>query len=435
MCRKLFLTSAAQAELVGWWRLDDGSGTTAIDSSGGGNDGTFVGTPEWTAGKVNGALEFGGGDSVNVAGGADINPESLTLMTWVSFNDVSDTSTRQDYLSRDDDYGFSLHEDNADQMIHGVVTSAGDWSVVDGQTALEADRWYHTTLTYDAGTDMLILYLDGEVDGEITLSAGLEHRRGGPLTIGTFSGRDLYGKLDDVKIFDEALSQDEIKTEMQGVGFPYAYSPTPEDGALNLGTFVTMSWKAGDFAASHDVYMGENFNDVNDGTGDTFRVSQAGTFYVAGITGFAYPNGLIPGTTYYWRIDEINDANAASPWKGPVWSFTVPSLKAYEPNPADSMEFVAQDVTLNWNGGLGARLHYVYFGESFEEVDTATEGILAPFLNYTPVGLELETTYYWRVDENDNVTVHKGDVWSFTTTIEGLGEVVMERWDFPGTRT
>jgi len=173
----LFLTSTTQADLVGWWRLDDGSGTTAADSSTGGNDGTFVGTPEWTVGKVNGALEFGGGDSVNVAGGANINPESLTLMTWVSFNDVSDTSTRQDYLSRDDDYGFSLHEDNADQRIHGVVTSAGDWSVVDGQTTLEADTWYHTALTYDAGTDLLTLYLDGEVDGEMSLPAGLEHRR------------------------------------------------------------------------------------------------------------------------------------------------------------------------------------------------------------------------------------------------------------------
>ncbi len=52
----LVLTSAARAKLVGWWRLDEGSGTTAVDSSGGGNDGTFSGSPQWTTGKVGGAL-------------------------------------------------------------------------------------------------------------------------------------------------------------------------------------------------------------------------------------------------------------------------------------------------------------------------------------------------------------------------------------------
>ncbi len=190
----LVLTSTAQADLVGWWRLDDGSGTTASDSSGVGNDGTLVGSPQWVAsGKVNGALEFDGGDSVSVDGAADIQPESLTLMTWVNFNEVDSSLGRQDYLSKDDDYALSLHEGSSDQKIHGIVTSAGDWQVVHGDTVVEVGNWYHTALTYDAGTDMLTLYLDGEFDAELSVTAGLEHRRGGILTLGTFSGRDLRG--------------------------------------------------------------------------------------------------------------------------------------------------------------------------------------------------------------------------------------------------
>jgi len=428
MCRKLvflisfvfilglFLTSAAQADLVGWWRLDEGSGTIASDSSGGGNDGTFVGTPEWTDGKVGGALEFDGGDSVSVPGGADINPESITLMTWVNFNEV-DTAVmeRQDYLSRGDDYAFSLHEWNANQMIHGIVTSAGGWTVVGGQTVVEADIWYHTAMTYDAGTDKLILYLDGEVDGELTLTTGLEHRLGGSLTLGTYSGRDLLGKLDEVKIFDVALSQDEIKAEMGGAGFAYAYNPIPENGALHSDTWVTLSWKAGDFAASHDVYMGENFDDVNDGTGDTFRGNQGTLFYVAGFPGFAYPDGLVNGTTYYWRIDEVNDANAASPWKGAVWSFTVPPKTAYFPEPADNAEFVDLNVVLSWTAGFGAKLHTVYFGDDYNTVANATGGLPRGIMNYTPDSVKLAKTYYWRVDEFDGIETYKGDVWSFTT--------------------
>jgi hypothetical protein len=290
----LVLTGAVQADLVGWWRLDDGSGTTVMDSSAGGNDGTLQGTPQWVAGKVGGALAFDGGDSVNVPGATDIMPESLTLMTWVSF-------------------------DSADQEIPGIVSSAGGWSVVHGNTVVETDTWYHTALTYDSGTQMLVLYLDGEVDGELSVPSGLEHRRGGLLTLGTFSGRDLQGKLDDVKIFDHAMTEAEIKGEMTGEGFPLAYGPSPVDGQLLEATWVTMTWRAGDFAVSHDVYLGDNFEDVNAGTGDTFRGNLADTMLMAGFFGYPIPDGLVPGTTYYWRIDEVNDSEPNSPWAGPVW--------------------------------------------------------------------------------------------------------------------
>ena len=111
-------------------------------------------------------------------------------------------------------------------------------------------------------------------------------------------------------------------------GNPYARRPDPKSGAMHADTWVTLSWTGGDFAVTHDVYLGESFDDVNSGAAATFRGNQVGTYYVAGFPGFAYPNGLVPGTPYYWRIDEVNTANANSPWKGPVWSFSVPPKKA-----------------------------------------------------------------------------------------------------------
>ena len=69
MCRRVFfvmllslvLTSAAEAELVGWWKFDETAGETAFDASGNGNDGTLVGTSQWDpAGRVGGALDFDG---------------------------------------------------------------------------------------------------------------------------------------------------------------------------------------------------------------------------------------------------------------------------------------------------------------------------------------------------------------------------------------
>jgi hypothetical protein len=57
------------------------------------------------------------------------------------------------------------------------------------------------------------------------------------------------------------------------------------------------------------VYLGENFDDVDAGTPDSsgFQGNQTLTEFTIGFPGFAYPDGLIPGTTYYWRIDEVND--------------------------------------------------------------------------------------------------------------------------------
>ena len=107
-----------------------------------------------------------------------------------------------------------------------------------------------------------------------------------------------------------------------------AHDPSPANGAVYTDTWATLSWTPGDSAVTHDVYMGENFDDVNDGTGDTFQGNQGSAFLVVGFSGFPYPDGLVPGTTYYWRVDEINDADPNSPWKGMVWSFMVPPKKA-----------------------------------------------------------------------------------------------------------
>jgi len=194
-----------------------------------------------------------------------------------------------------------------------------------------------------------------------------------------------------------------------------AYSPSPKDGALYPDTWVSLSWWPGPFAVSHDVYIGDNFDDVNDGAEGTFQVNQAETFIVVGFPGFAYPDGLVPGTTYYWRIDEVNDTEPNSPWKGDVWSFSIPPKTAYAPNPANGAEMVDPDITLSWTAGFGAKLHTVYFGENFDEVNNATGGLPQGTATYIPSILKLAKTYYWRVDEFDVIDTYKGDIWSFTT--------------------
>jgi len=200
-----------------------------------------------------------------------------------------------------------------------------------------------------------------------------------------------------------------------------ATNPNPADGALHEDTWVNLGWSPGDYAVSHDVYLGDNFDDVSEGTGDTFRGNQPDTYLVVGFPGFPYPDGLVPGTTYYWRVDEVNDADPNSPWRGNVWSFMVPPRAAYNPKPPDGAKFIDPNAELSWMPGFDAKLHTVYFGDNFDDVDSAVGGLPLAATNYTPGTLELEKTYYWRVDEFDGITTRKGDVWSFTIAGAGGG--------------
>ncbi|MGB2862194.1 MAG: fibronectin type III domain-containing protein [Sedimentisphaerales bacterium] len=192
-----------------------------------------------------------------------------------------------------------------------------------------------------------------------------------------------------------------------------AFNPTPADGCLYNDTSVSLGWWPGNTAISHDVYFGISFDDVNDGTNGTFQGNQAATSFIAGSPGSPYPDGLVPGTTYYWRIDEVQADGTKH--KGDIWSFWTPPRTAYDPNPADGAEFVDPNATLSWVPGFEAKSHTVYFGDNFNDVNNTSGGPSQESTTYTPDLLESEKVYYWRVDEYDGVATYKGNVWGFTT--------------------
>jgi hypothetical protein len=408
---------AADPDLVGWWRFDEGSGTTATDFSGYGNDGTLQGDTAWVTGHLGKALQFDGVDDFVEVPHAEIltMDNEVTVMAWINAEryDAPNGEVWQGILSKSNDprsYSFYTEASNA---LHFSTAGYGGLSTPD----VPLNEWVHVCAMVIGGVHQY--YINGEDAGTngsgITLPGAADTAT---VVIGRSNegvNRSFLGMIDDVRIYRRGLTQEEVQLAMSGEGVPQAFGPDPADGALHADTWVTLSWKAGDFAVTHDVYMGESFDDVNDGTGDTFQGNQGDLYYVAGFPGFAYPDGLIPGTTYYWRIDEVNDSHPDSPWTGEVWSFMVPPKTAYYPDPADSADFVGLDVQLKWAAGFGAKLHYVVFGEDFDEVSSAAAGVPNGTTTYSPGQLKLAKTYYWRIDEFDGIATHKGEVWSFTT--------------------
>jgi len=210
------------------------------------------------------------------------------------------------------------------------------------------------------------------------------------------------------------ITRQAIPSQYLSVERPNPRDPEPADGAIIKDTWVSLNWSPGDYAASHNVYIGENYDDVAAGTGDTFRVNQTNTDYAVGFPGFPYPDGVVKGTTYYWRIEDV-EANGITTHSGPVWSFMIAPRTAYSPIPADGGESVDPNIVLKWQPGFGAILHRVYFGDDYNTVNNAVVGIPSGTATYKPGTLKLGTTYYWRIDEFHGVETLKGEIWSFST--------------------
>ncbi|MFB0553639.1 MAG: LamG domain-containing protein [Phycisphaerae bacterium] len=407
------LTSVANAAeksyLIGWWKFDG----DLLDSSGLGNHGNAEGNPTFVAGKIgSNALDLDGDDFVIIDGVADdITSNEITLSAWLKTTSGSDTDW------------FSCNTAGAGNVIRFCIDNTMAAFDTDTEHAL-------STTTVTDGQWHLLTFVRSRMTGYVYVDGVLENS---DTAIYNFSPDDLWsigqewdgandpsgfltGTVDDVRIYDRPLPADLVLDLFNGIEpvFVNAENPEPADGAILEDTWVSLNWSAGDTAASHDVYFGENYNDVADGTGDTSRGNQAVTFYVAGFPGFPYPDGLVPGTTYYWRIDEV-EADGTTKHTGDVWSFMVTPKKAYNPDPPDGGKYVDPDVELSWTAGYGAKLHTVYFGDNFDDVHNATGGLPQAVTTYTPGTLEMDKTYYWRVDEFDVVATHKGDVWSFST--------------------
>ena len=101
------------------------------------------------------------------------------------------------------------------------------------------------------------------------------------------------------------------------IPIPYSHRPTPADGAVNVTVEMTLGWIEGEYADKHDVYLGTDFDDVNDAN----RSNPLGVLVSQNQSATSYdpPTLLDLDTTYYWRVDEVNDSSI---WEGGIWSFT-----------------------------------------------------------------------------------------------------------------
>jgi hypothetical protein len=345
---------------------------------------------------------------------ADIPKSAITLAAWCK---CRKTGQEHAIIScRAADNTWVVHPQiNNDGTFRWLLRAPGSVTIfnLNGVGSHGWDEWLHYAGTYDSATGKGILYIGGEVCAQIDVPPGqpiADWGTGARVGYNIDNARPFTGLMDELYLFTRALSQAEIIDLLESEALPSekASHPKPGNGTELETTGTDLLWLPGAYAVSNNVYFGDNFEDVNNGTGDTFKGDQTeARFTVA---------DLVWGTTYYWRIDGVNTADPNSPWKGEVWSFLLRPPTAWNPNPSDGAKWIDPNASLSWSSGSHAIMHYVYFGDDFDDVDNATGAPPQVETTYDPAGtLGFEKVYYWRVDEFDGSATHKGNVWRFTT--------------------
>jgi len=266
-------------------------------------------------------------------------------------------------------------------------------------------------------------FWDTETSGQRTSAGGLGKTTTDMQTASTFldTGWDFLGETANgtQDIWWIADGKDYPRLSWQ---YGQAFGPNPVNGASEVVRAAILQWKAGGPSCQHDIYFANDKDLIADAARDTLGIycgRQAAVMTV-------YDPGILEwGRTYYWRIDEVNEADTNGVRKGSVWSFTTTDC-IKSPAPWNGAVDVIQPTVLSWVPAESGLQYDVYFGEDQNDVTGATPQTPDTYCGrqpsesavYDPDRLELNKTYYWRIDgvnEADPNSPWKGVVWSFTT--------------------
>lgn len=209
---------------IGLWLFDEGKGDVASDSSGNKNNGKLMNDPKWVDGKIGKALDFDGAQNHVIVPNSDtLNPtDAITLAAWIYPRGF--TANGNGILTKEVQYILGLNwPQGANAQKLNLWLNIGGWILfADGE--VKKDSWNHVAVTYDGSTKKL--YIDGKMiskvdqKGKINTSANNILIAQGNIGVGQ---QAFNGIIDELAIFNVALTESEIKESMKG--FMYAIEP------------------------------------------------------------------------------------------------------------------------------------------------------------------------------------------------------------------
>ena len=175
---------------VGWWKMDENTGTAVNDSSGKNNTGVLSGTatPTWTSGKFGSALSFDGSTSY-VSAGNDASLQITTAMTLSAWINLKSNASTNDIIARNGasgNYNYRLYTNSTGKLVMEVSTNGTTLVTATGATTLSINTWYYVSGTYQPSTSLTV-YVNGVQDGQNTsgIPAQINNTSTVALNIGT----------------------------------------------------------------------------------------------------------------------------------------------------------------------------------------------------------------------------------------------------------
>ncbi|MGD8500693.1 MAG: LamG domain-containing protein, partial [Phycisphaerales bacterium] len=284
MCRKLTyltflilvlaLVAGTQAGIEGHWEFDEGSGSTAADSSDNGRDGTISGatwaSPGWDG--TGSCLDFDGQGTNRVSLGTfDVPGNAISLACWFKADNLDTPGNDPRMISKaiggnNDEHWFmiSSSRQGSIKVLRFRLKTDGSTGEIKANTAtgnIELDVWTHVAVTWDGST--MRIYKNGEEVGSLAKGGTLSTDATVKVAIGNqpegTGDRPFDGLIDEVLVCDRAMSAVQVQDLVNGIlpDWQKASEPVPADGAIHEEMYVTLQWLAGDDVVSHDVYLGD----------------------------------------------------------------------------------------------------------------------------------------------------------------------------------
>jgi len=325
-------------DLAAWWRFDEGAGGVATDSSGHDLHGMLVDDPQWRSDGVRGGCLYFDGANAHVAIDHDTAlvplDGSFTILFWANVEPTAGTSgdttwdlavAKRDTGSVGYYVGALRTQGSADET--GYRFMLGDTGASRRDTpfvTVPLGEWAFVAAVLDRDQDAQKISVDGGRTWQTTTPPAGSIAPAQSLGIGWDIGLNNYwfhGRVDDVALFARALADGEVNLIMRlGMTPELAGAAAPSTGATDVPADSTLSWTAGLYAASHDVYLGTSLADVTNAS----RTTPGDVLVSQGQSATTYDPGRLEfGQTYYWRVDEVNAAPDGTIFTGDVWQFTV----------------------------------------------------------------------------------------------------------------
>ena len=195
--------------LAGYWKFDDGSGTTTADSSTNANTGTLVSTPTWTTGRIGGGLTFNGTNYVSTSQTplSSTVPNGFSTFVWLQASNnpawVYEMGDSSALVLATSPTGTYCRIRNVDSTFFDSPRS----------TITGDGNWHHFGCVFNKGANVLTLYVDGVSSGTVSTSGFTAFDEGGaPFYLGgrSYGSNGVGGSIDEMRIYDRTVSSDEV---------------------------------------------------------------------------------------------------------------------------------------------------------------------------------------------------------------------------------